>query len=95
MKSPEEQAEEYAEALNDIADILELPTGATSKDMIAKVWEYANALLQIKEIYEEVRDIYHDHEEMGEIATKALKRPWKKNESKKQKNTQNAVGWGV
>lgn len=75
MKPIEKQAEEYAEALCDIADILNLPTGATSNDIVAKVWDHANALFRIKQIYEQYYDIYHRIEDMGEIATKALKRP--------------------
>lgn len=37
MKSIEDQAEEYAEALNDIADIMDLPTGNSAKDIVEAV----------------------------------------------------------
>jgi hypothetical protein len=37
MKTIEEQAEEYAEALNDIADIMDLPTGNSSRDIVEAV----------------------------------------------------------
>jgi hypothetical protein len=36
MKDIESQAIEYAEALNDIADVLDMPTGATSADIVKK-----------------------------------------------------------
>jgi hypothetical protein len=35
MKTIEDQTLEYAEALNDIADILQLPTGVTSAEIVA------------------------------------------------------------
>ena len=34
MKDIESQAIEYAEALNDIADVLDMPTGATAADIV-------------------------------------------------------------
>ena len=37
MKSIESQAEEYAEALNDIADVLGMPTGSTSSQIAEAV----------------------------------------------------------
>jgi len=36
MKDIESQAIEYAEALNDIADVLDMPTGATSAEIVKK-----------------------------------------------------------
>ena len=39
MKSIEHQAEEYAEALNDIADILDMPTGQTPAEIVEAVRE--------------------------------------------------------
>lgn len=36
MKNIESQAIEYAEALNDIADVLDMPTGATSAEIVKK-----------------------------------------------------------
>jgi len=36
------KADEYAEALNDIADVLSLPTGSTSADIVAACRQWAN-----------------------------------------------------
>lgn len=40
--SLEDRAAEYAEALNDIADMLQLPTGATSADIVAACYRVLN-----------------------------------------------------
>ena len=42
MKTIEDQTLEYAEALNDIADILQLPTGVTSAEIVAACRELLN-----------------------------------------------------
>ena len=38
----EELLHQYAEALNDIADVLDLPTGATSEDIVEAVRKLVN-----------------------------------------------------
>lgn len=42
----EDQASEYAEALNDIADTLRLPTGATSADIVAACHRVRNMVIE-------------------------------------------------
>jgi hypothetical protein len=42
----EDQAVEYAEALNDIADMLRLPTGATSADIVAACHSMRNMIIE-------------------------------------------------
>lgn len=49
MKTIEDQTLEYAEALNDIADILQLPTGVTSAEIVAACRELLNRPVQTEE----------------------------------------------
>ena len=49
MKTIEDQTLEYAEALNDIADILQLPTGVTSTEIVAACREFLNRPVQTEE----------------------------------------------
>ena len=45
MKDIESQAIEYAEALNDIADVLDMPTGATAAEIVERARNrWANGL---------------------------------------------------
>ena len=45
MKDIESQAMEYAEALNDIADVLNMPTGATAAEIVQKARDrWANGI---------------------------------------------------
>lgn len=52
MKTIEDQTLEYAEALNDIADILQLPTGVTAAEIVAamKIWR-DEAEKQLRDLY--------------------------------------------
>lgn len=45
-RSLEDQAHEYAEALNDIADLLELPTGSTASDIVDACRTMRNAVIE-------------------------------------------------
>ena len=49
MKTIEDQTLEYAEALNDIADILQLPTGVTSAEIVSACRELLNRPVQTEE----------------------------------------------
>ena len=49
MKTIEDQTLEYAEALNDIADILQLPTGVTSAEIVAACRESLSRPVQTEE----------------------------------------------
>ena len=45
-RSLEDQAAEYAEALNDIADMLHLPTGTTSAEIVAACQRMRNIVIE-------------------------------------------------